>query len=524
MIYTDVLIIGSGISGLSYAIKIAQEKPEVRISIITKSDEEESNTKYAQGGVAVVTDFTKDSFEKHIEDTLRAGDGLCKREAVEIVVKEGPERIREIVKWGANFDKNEAETYDLGREGGHTENRVVHYKDVTGAEIERALLKTIENMPNVELLNHHYVIDLITEHHIPDEPFDKYNLNCYGAYVLDIKTNNIKKMSAKITLMATGGCGHVYKNTTNPTIATGDGIGLAHRAKARISNMEFIQFHPTAFYSKRSGKISLISEAVRGFGAKLRTASGEPFMHKYDEREELASRDIVARAIDSEMKLRGDDFVCLDCRHLDREKFLVHFPNIYQQCKDEGFDMFTDLIPVVPASHYLCGGIDVDLYGQSTIKNMFAVGECSNTGLHGANRLASNSLLEALVFAHRAAIKTLERLNEDKFNYSNLHAIPEWNEEGLKVNEEMVLLTYLRKDLQNLMSDLVGIVRSNERLKVAKKKEEEIYRAVKEVYNFSVLSPQLSELRNLVSVAFLIITQSMGRKENRGAFFNKDLE
>lgn len=524
MIYTDVLVIGSGISGLSYAMKIAQQKPDVRITIITKSDDEESNTKYAQGGVAVVTNFSKDSFEKHIEDTLRAGDGMCKRETVEVVVKEGPERIKEIAEWGANFDKDSSTNYDLGREGGHTENRVVHYKDITGAEIERALLEAVKSMDNVELLNHHYVVDLITEHHIPGESFDKYNLNCYGAYVLDLKTGRIKKMSAKITLMATGGCGHVYKNTTNPVIATGDGIGLAHRAKARISNMQFIQFHPTAFYSPIVGQLPLISEAVRGFGAKLCTASGEPFMHKYDERGELASRDIVARAIDSEMKLRGDDYVCLDCRHLDQLKFLEHFPNIYKQCKDAGLDMFSDLIPVVPASHYLCGGIDVDLFGQSTIKNMFAVGECSNTGLHGANRLASNSLLEALVFAHRAAIKTLERLNEDNFNHDQLHRVPEWDQEGMKVNEEMVLLNYLRKELQSLMSDLVGIVRSNRRLALAKQKEEEIYRSVKELYNFSILSPQLSELRNLVSVAYLIITQSIEQEENKGTFYNKNLD
>lgn len=524
MIYTDVLVIGSGISGLSYALKIAMKKPDTRITILTKADNEESNTKYAQGGVAVVTDFEKDSFEKHIEDTLRAGDGLCKRETVEIVVKEGPERIKEMIEWGANFDKNEFQTYDLGREGGHTENRVVHHKDVTGAEIERALLEAIKRCGNIQLLNHHYVIDLITEHHIPNEPFDKYNLNCYGAYVLDLTTQEIVKMSSKITLMATGGCGHVYKNTTNPLIATGDGIGLAHRAKAKISNMQFIQFHPTAFYSPRSGQLSLISEAVRGFGAKLKTASGEPFMHKYDSREELASRDIVARAIDNEMKLRGDDYVCLDCRHLNPDKFLEHFPNIYKQCKDEGYDMFEDLIPVVPASHYLCGGIDVDLYGQSTIKNMFAVGECSNTGLHGANRLASNSLLEALVFAHRSALKTLERLEENNFHYRNLERIPEWNQEGLKMTEELVFLNCLRKDLQTLMSDLVSIVRSNDRLTLAKQKEEEIYKAVKEIYNFSILSPQLSELRNLVSVAWLIIIQSIEQKENRGAFYNKDLD
>lgn len=524
MIYTDVLIIGSGISGLSFALKIAERRPDVKITIITKSDDEESNTKYAQGGVAVVMDFDKDSFEKHIQDTLRAGDGLCKPETVEVVVKEGPERIQEMVNWGAHFDQDNASNYDLGREGGHTENRVVHYKDITGAEIERALLEAVKTSPNIELLNHHYVIDLITEHHVPGASFDKYNLNCYGAYVLDIKTQKIKKMSSKITLMATGGCGHVYKNTTNPSIATGDGIGLAHRAKAKISNMQFIQFHPTAFYSTRAGQLPLISEAVRGFGAKLCTKDGLPFMHKYDERGELASRDIVARAIDNEMKLRGDDYVCLDCRHLEKESFLEHFPNIYQQCLDNGLDMFTDLIPVVPASHYLCGGIDVDLHGQSTIKNMFAVGECSNTGLHGANRLASNSLLEALVFAHRAALKAVEQLDADKFNYSQLHQIPEWNQEGMKVNEEMVLLNYLRKQLQALMSDLVGIVRSNRRLQMAIQREDEIYRAVKEIYNFSILSPQLSELRNLVSVAYLIISQSLEQKENKGTFYNKSLD
>lgn len=524
MLNTDVLVIGSGISGLSYAIKVAQKLPDAKITIVTKADDDESNTKYAQGGVAVVTDFENDSFEKHIEDTLRAGDGLCKREAVEVVVKEGPIRFKEIVSWGAQFDKSDFGTYDLGREGGHTENRVVHHKDITGYEIERALLAVIEKTPTITLLPHHYVIDLITEHHVPNAEFDTNNLNCFGAYVLDLDTQKVKKFTSKITLMATGGCGHVYKNTTNPVIATGDGIGLAHRAKARISHMQFIQFHPTALYSNRSGQLFLISEAVRGFGAKLRTMDGQPFMHKYDEREELASRDIVARAIDNEMKERGEDYVCLDCRHLDQEKFLAHFPNIYERCKEEGLDMFKDLIPVVPASHYLCGGIDVDLEGQSTIKNMFAVGECTNTGLHGANRLASNSLLEAMVFGHRAAIKTVELLKENNFHFDKIQQVPEWNDEGLQVTKEMVLLNYLKKQLQIMMSDLVSIVRSDERLALAKDREEEIYRSVKEIYKMNVLSPQLSELRNLVSVAWLIITQSMEQKENRGAFFNKDLE
>lgn len=524
MIKTDVLVIGSGISGLSYAIKIAQRLPQTKITIVTKSDGEESNTKYAQGGVAVVTDFENDSFEKHIEDTLRAGDGLCKREAVEIVVKEGPVRFKEIVEWGAQFDKSDLGSYDLGREGGHTENRVVHHKDITGYEIERALLAVVEKTPNIELLSHHYVIDLITEHHIEGEDFNKFNLNCYGAYVLDLKTQEVKRLTSKVTLMATGGCGHVYKNTTNPVIATGDGIGLAHRAKAKITNMQFIQFHPTALYSKHSGQLFLISEAVRGFGAKLRTKDGQPFMHKYDEREELASRDIVARAIDNEMKLRGDDYVCLDCRDLDKEKFLAHFPNIYEKCSEEGLDMFRDLIPVVPAAHYLCGGIEVDLEGQSTIHNMFAVGECTNTGLHGANRLASNSLLEAMVFGHRAAMKSIELLEKNEFHFDKIAKVPEWNDEGLSVTSEMVLLNYLKKQLQIIMSDLVGIVRTNARLNLAKEKEEEIYRSVKEIYKMNMLSPQLSELRNLVSVAWLIITQSIEQQENRGAFFNKDLE
>lgn len=523
MLTTDVLVIGSGISGLSYAIKIAQKLPQTQITIVTKSDGEESNTKYAQGGVAVVTDFENDSFEKHIQDTLRAGDGLCKLEAVEVVVKEGPQRFKEIVSWGAKFDKDDLGTFDLGREGGHTENRVVHHKDITGYEIERALLAVIEKSPNIQLLPHHYVIDLITEHHLENETFDSENLNCFGAYVLDVGSGKVKKFTSKITLMATGGCGHVYKNTTNPVIATGDGIGLAHRAKAKISNMQFIQFHPTALYSNRTGQLFLISEAVRGFGAKLLTKDGKKFMHKYDEREELASRDIVARAIDNEMKLSGDDYVCLDCRDLDKERFLEHFPNIYERCQEEGLDMFKDLIPVVPASHYLCGGIDVDLHGQSSIKNMFAVGECTNTGLHGANRLASNSLLEAMVFGHRAAMKTIELLNENQFLIQKIEQIPDWKDDGLQLTQEMVLLNYLKKQLQIMMSDLVSIVRTDERLNLAKEKQEEIYRSVKEIYKMNLLSPQLSELRNLVSVAWLIISQSIEQKENKGAFFNKDL-
>lgn len=522
MIKTDVLVIGSGISGLSYAIKVSEKLPNAKITIVTKAEEDETNTKYAQGGLAVVVDFDKDNFQKHIDDTMRAGDGQNTRAVVEMVIKEGPERFQEIVDWGANFDKKEDGNFKLGREGGHTEFRIVHHKDITGAEIERALLEYCNKAENIEILDYHYVIDLITQHHIPNKKLDKENINSYGAYVLDEKNKKIEKITAKVTMVATGGAGHVYKNTTNPKIATGDGIAFVHRARGKVSNMQYIQFHPTAMYSKRDGMLFLISEAVRGDGAKLSTKNGEKFMHKYDEREELASRDIVARAIDHEMKISGDDYVGLDCREMNHEKFMEHFPNIYQKCIDEGIDPFKQLIPVVPASHYLMGGIVVDMDGQSSIKNLFAVGECTNSGLHGANRLASNSLLEGLVFGHNAAMKTVELLNLDEFNYFDLENVPEWNDEGMKVMEEKVLITYLRKQLQEMMSDLVGIVRSNERLQLAQKKQREIFDAVTELYNYSVISPELSELRNLVNVSYLIIKNSLEMAENKGAFYNKD--
>ncbi|WP_332029214.1 L-aspartate oxidase, partial [Kaistella sp.] len=461
------------------------------------------------------TDFDKDNFQKHIDDTMRAGDGENKQDVVEMVIKEGPARFQELVDWGTRFDMEKDGDFKLGREGGHTENRIVHHKDITGAEIERALLETVKRSKNIEMLAHHYVVDLITQHHVPGKELNTDDISCYGAYILDEKNKKIKKITAKITLVATGGAGHVYKNTTNPVIATGDGIAFVHRARGRVSNMQYYQFHPTALYSKRDGMLFLISEAVRGDGAKLRTKDGEKFMQKYDEREELASRDIVARAIDNELKISGDDYVGLDCREMDQEKFKEHFPNIYQKCKQ--------LIPVVPACHYLMGGIDIDMDGQSSIKNLFAVGECTNSGLHGANRLASNSLLEGVVFGHNAALKTVELLKINDFNFDDLKAVPEWNEEGMKMMDEMVLVSYLRRQLQEMMSDLVSIVRSNERLELARKKQREIYEAVTELYNYSIMSPQLSELRNLVNISYLIIKHSLAMKENKGAFYNKDL-
>lgn len=523
MIDTDVLVIGSGISGLSYAIKIAEKRPETKITIVTKADEDESNTKYAQGGLAVVTDFDQDNFEKHIEDTMRAGDGENKREVVEMVIKEGPARFQELVDWGTHFDKAKNGDYKLGREGGHTENRIVHHKDITGFEIERALLETANQSSNITILDYHYVVDLITQHQIPERTLDVDNITCYGAYVLDQKTKKVKKIAAKITLVATGGAGHVYKNTTNPIIATGDGIAFVHRAKGKVSNMQYYQFHPTALYSQREGMLFLISEALRGDGAKLRTKNGQPFMHLYDPREELASRDIVARAIDNELLKSGDNYVGLDCREMDQKKFMEHFPNIYEKCMSEGIDPFKQLIPVVPACHYLMGGIEVDRDGQSSIKNLFACGECTNSGLHGANRLASNSLLEGLVFGHNAALRSVELLNEDDFNYEDLSLVPTWDDDGMKTIDEMIIISYLRKQLQELMSDLVAIVRSHSRLQLAKRKQNEIYLAVTELYNYSILSPQLSELRNLVNISYLIIKQSLEMTENKGSFYNKDL-
>ncbi|MGE3825432.1 MAG: L-aspartate oxidase, partial [Bacteroidia bacterium] len=373
MIQTDFLVIGSGIAGLTFALKTAQKLPDATITIITKADEGESNTKYAQGGIAVALDKVFDSYQKHIDDTLVCGDGLCNPEVVELVVKEGPERLKEFIEWGANFDRNKSGNYDLGREGGHSVNRILHHKDVTGFEMERTLLAQIHAAKNITVLQHHFAIDLITNHHRPGKAskWRSYN-QCYGVYSLNRATGTIEKIISKVTLLATGGAGQVYRNTTNPIIATGDGVAMAHRAKALITNMEFIQFHPTALYNPGESPSFLISEAVRGFGAKLKTKDGQPFMHKYDSREELASRDIVARSIDTELKARGDEFVYIDCRHLDRDKFVAHFPNIYNKCFSLGIDITEDMIPVVPAAHYMCGGIDVDEWGRSSIKNLYA--------------------------------------------------------------------------------------------------------------------------------------------------------
>jgi len=520
MINTDFLIIGSGISGLSYALKVASHFPDASVTILTKGDQLESNTKYAQGGIAVVLDNQLDSFESHIEDTLIAGDGLCDENIVRKVVTEGPQRLKELISWGTDFDKGPTGNYDLGREGGHSYDRIIHHKDSTGLQINSALLSAVNSTPNIKILSHYFAIDLITEHHFNSEAHIQGKSNCYGIYALNLENGAIIKIFSRITLLATGGGGQVYKNTTNPLVATGDGIAMAYRAGAEIKNMEFVQFHPTLLYNPRSSTPFLISEAVRGFGAILKTTDGKPFLHKYDPRKELASRDIVARAIDREMKMGGEKFTYLDCRHLDQKEFKTRFPNISQTCLDMGLDLSKDMIPVVPASHYLCGGVTVNEYGKTSINNLYASGECTYTGLHGANRLASNSLLEALVYSHRCYLDSVKHIEKSELGKD----IPDWRFYGTTEPKEKVLITHNRAEVQNLMSDYVGIVRSNERLTRAMNRLNILYKETKMLYDNSVLSLQLCELRNIINVAYLIVTQSLARKENKGGFYNIDLE
>jgi len=519
---TDFLVIGSGIAGLTYALKTARRFPDKKVMVLTKTASDETNTKYAQGGIAGVMDFDKDSFEKHIEDTLIAGDGLCNRPTVEIVVKEGVERIQEIIEWGARFDKEPDGDFKLGKEGGHSEYRILHHKDVTGKEMERALLEAIHRCPNIELISHCFVLDIITQHHLgylvtkstPD-------IECYGVYVLNLQTSRIEKILAGITLLATGGNGQVYRTTTNPSIATGDGIAMVYRAKGRIENMEFIQFHPTALYEAGvRGYSFLITEAVRGDGGILRNHQGEAFMAKYDERKDLAPRDIVARAIDQEMKINGTEHVYLDCRHIGKEKFLEHFPNIYEKCLSIGIDITRDMIPVAPAAHYSCGGIKTDEWGRTSIRHLYAAGECASTGLHGANRLASNSLLEAMVFAHRAYLHA-EQLMESN-EWRTMPEIPDWKADGTNAPKEMILITQSVKELKLLMSDYVGIVRNNERLRRASRRLDLLFEETEELYKKTSVSPQLCELRNMITVAYLIVKCAEFRHESRGLHYNTD--
>jgi L-aspartate oxidase len=517
---TDFLVVGSGIAGLTFAYKMATRFPDKKVIVVTKAKSDETNTKYAQGGIAGVMDFSQDSFEKHIEDTLIAGDGLCNPEVVENVVKEGVERIRELINLGAQFDKDDTGEYKLGKEGGHSENRILHHKDVTGKEMERAWLSAVFKLKNVEFITHGFVLDLITQHHLGYlVTKSTTNIECYGVYLLDNSTHQVHIIQSKITLLATGGAGQVYRSTTNPSIATGDGIAMVYRAKGRIENMEFIQFHPTALYEPGvKGQSFLITEAVRGDGGILRNEKGEAFMEKYDHRKDLAPRDIVARAIDNEMKVHGTEYVYLDCRHMNMEKFKEHFPNIYQKCLSIGIDVEKQMIPVSPAAHYSCGGIKTDINGQTSILHLFAAGECASTGLHGANRLASNSLLEAMVFAHNSYEKAAELIDHISF----VEQIPEWNAEGTKAPPEMILITQSKKELKQVMSDYVGIVRTNERLARAARRLDLLHEETERLYQRTEVSTELCELRNVITIGYLIVKSASFRKESRGLHFNTD--
>ncbi len=511
----DFLVIGSGLAGLSFALKVADHG---KVCLITKTNLEETNTQYAQGGIAAVT-YEPDSYEKHIEDTLIAGDGLCDEQVVRNVVRDAPAQIEELIRWGARFDKKSNGEFDLAREGGHSEKRILHHKDNTGYEIQKKLSEQARNHKNIEILEDHFAVDLITQHHL-GVLVKRYNQNirCFGAYVLDLKTDQVITLLAKTTLIATGGVGNLYHTTTNPPIATGDGIAMVYRAKGIIENMEFVQFHPTSLYNPGERPSFLISEALRGFGAILKTQDGREFMDKYDERKSLAPRDIVARAIDNEMKTRGDEYVFLDASHLDSQELVSHFPNIHEKCMSIGIDIRRDMIPVAPAAHYMCGGIRVNEHGATWIKQLYAAGETSSTGLHGANRLASNSLIEAIVYADRSAMSAINELGKISIQKN----IPDWDYSGTSHPEEMVLITQNFKEMQQIMSNYVGIVRTDLRLNRALVRLEIIYRETEELYRKSTLSKSLCELRNLITAGYLTIKMAQDRKESRGLHYNLD--
>ena len=513
---TDFLVIGTGVAGLSYALKVAEFG---RVILVAKSSIEEGSTKLAQGGIAAVM-YHPDTYEKHIIDTIIAGDNLSDPEIVRITITESSERVKELVEWGARFDKKPDGSYKLGREGGHSESRVLHRKDQTGKEIERALVAQVKAHKEITVLEHYFAVDLITQHHLGKKISRNDSIKCFGAYLMDTTKGEIITVLSKITLLATGGVGNVYETTTNPIVATGDGIAMTYRAKGIIENMEFIQFHPTALYNPTEKPAFLITEALRGFGAKLRNHKGEYFMEKYDKRKDLAPRDIVARAIDLEMKNSGKYFVWLDTTFLDKAELIENFPGIYAKCLSIGIDITKEMIPVRPAAHYSCGGIKVDKNARTSIKNLYATGETASTGLHGANRLASNSLLEALVFSHRAYLDVIAKVKTIEYE----GRIPNWNDKGTVFNEEMILITQSLKEVQSIMSNYVGIVRSNLRLNRALNRLKLIYQETENLFDVSVLNTELCELRNVLNVAYLIIKMALNRKENRGLHYSIDYE
>lgn len=511
----DFLVIGSGIAGISFALKASKYG---HVALISKSSLDDTNTAYAQGGIAAVT-YEPDNFEKHIEDTLIAGDGHCDISAVRKVIYEAPAQIEELLNWGVDFDREDSGKFDLHKEGGHSEFRILHHKDNTGFEIQKSLIERVRKTKNIEIFENHFAIEILTQHHLGEIVTQHTpDVECYGAYILNQETNNIHTFLSKTTLLATGGIGSVYATTTNPEIATGDGIAMVHRARGVIQDMEFVQFHPTGLYHPGERPTFLITEAIRGYGAVLRCKDGREFMQKYDERGSLAPRDIVARAIDNEMKIRGHEFVYLDVTHKDPEETKAHFPNIYKKCLSLGIDITKDMIPVSPTQHYLCGGVVVDENALTSIKHLYAAGECSRTGLHGANRLASNSLLEAIVYADVAAKHAVSELKNIRFN----EMIPDWNDEGTKLPEEMVLITQSFREVEQIMSTYVGIVRSNLRLKRAMNRLEILYRETEDLFERSVVSREICELRNVISVSYLIIKHALRRKESRGLHYTID--
>ncbi len=517
MPFSDVLVLGSGIAGLTFALKAAELGS---VTIITKKERAESNTNYAQGGIAAVIE-PSDSYDEHIRDTLVAGAGLCDAEAVRALVMEGPERIQELVDLGARFTRRSDGSLDLGREGGHSRNRIVHAADLTGREIERALLQAVADHPNIELIEYLSAIELVTEHHIPGARRQGVRKrSCYGVYGLDTRSGEIVAFLARRTLLATGGCGQVYLHTTNPLIATGDGYGMAYRAGAVLANMEFVQFHPTSLYAPMRAGTFLISEAVRGHGGILRNSDGERFMERYDSRLELAPRDIVARAIDNELKRSGDACVYIDVTHISYDEFREHFPNIEAECAALGIDVATQFIPVVPAAHYQCGGVKSDSSGRTSIKDLYVCGEVSCTGVHGANRLASNSLLEALVFAHRAYLAIKESWGSD--GDVPMPVIPPWNDRGLFNVEEWVVIEHDRQEIQQIMWDLVGIVRSNVRLLRALRRLRLIREEIEEYFRRTQITLELLDLRNVAETALLIVEGALARKESRGLHYTTD--